>query len=682
MFLLRLKIILQYSIIYIALLFVIILVSYFRVNYKIQSKYNVDENIFTGIITNYKIDGDKFSFELKGKEKLKCTYYIKTEEEKKTLENMKLGITLKLSGNLSVPLNNVIPNTFNYKKYLSHNKINYILTVENYEIINNSENILYKIKNALIKHISKYKSRGYLLTFIIGNKDYLDDEVMTNYQTLGVSHIFAISGMHVSLLSGLILKLLKKLKISERNSYIFVIIFLLFYMFITNFQASILRSVGLFILLFINRELDFNIEVINILYLDIIILLIINPYLLYNVGFLYSSVVSFSLIKFSKLIKGNYLISTLKVSLIAFVFSLPITISTNYEFNLLSIFNNIIIVPLVSFILYPLSLLTFILPPLDNLLYTITSLLETISDKMLILNIIIPKVNYIFIIVYYSLLTLFFKSYNKGFLLIIFIFLIITKYINYLDKAYYVYFLDVSQGDSIVIKKGSECIMIDTGGKVSYKTDEWKEKKEYFYTDNTIKFLKSLGVNDIDYLILSHGDQDHAGEANHLIENFKVKNILLNKGDTNNLEKSIPDNLIKDTYKGKLNLSFLDTEILYDNENDNSQINLLNAYNYKFLFMGDASQKVEDDLLSKYRLKTDVIKLGHHGSKTSSSEFFIKNINPKYTIISAGRNNRYGHPNQETLENIKDRVVYRTDLDGTISFKISKNKLKIATCVP
>ncbi|MCH5167924.1 MAG: DNA internalization-related competence protein ComEC/Rec2 [Erysipelotrichales bacterium] len=659
-----------------------LIISYFRVNIDKPSCYDANETEFTGLLTNYKIDGDKFSFELKAKEKLKGTYYIKTEEEKEYLSSIDLGITLKLKGTLSVPLKNTIPNTFNYKKYLNLNGINYTIIVDNYEIINNEVSLLYKIKNFINKHISKYKSKAYLQTFIVGNKEYLDDEVMTNYQTLGVSHIFAISGMHVSLLSALIIQILKKIKVSERNAYIFVIIFLIFYMFITNFQASILRSVGLFILLFINRELDFNIEVINILYLDITILLIINPYLLYNIGFLYSSVVSFSLIKYSKLIKGNYLMKILKVSLIAFLFSLPITISTNYELNILSVLNNIVIVPVVSLFLYPLSLLTFILPPLDNILYLVTSLLEIISNRLLVLNVIIPKVSIIFILFYYSFIILFYKSYNKFFLVLTVGLIFITKYINYLDSSYYVYFLDVGQGDSIVIKKGNECIMIDTGGKITYTQDEWKKKKEYFYTDNTIKFLKSIGIYDVDYLILSHGDQDHGGEANHLIENFKVKNVLLNKGELNNLEKKIPSNLINATYKGKMNISFLDTGKLYDNENDNSQINLLNAYNYKFLFLGDASQTVEEDLLKKYKLNVDVMKLGHHGSKTSSGASFIKGVNPKYSIISVGRNNRYRHPNKETLENVKNTIIYRTDEDGTISFKINKTKLKIETYSP
>ena len=121
----------------------------------------------------------------------------------------------------------------------------------------------------------------------------------------------------------------------------------------------------------------------------------------------------------------------------------------------------------------------------------------------------------------------------------------------------------------------------------------------------------------------------------------------------------------------------------YGNENDNSSVIYTKLKNHKFLFMGDAGVKVEEDLIEKYNLQNiDVLKVGHHGSNTSSSKIFIDEINPKYSIISVGKNNRYGHPNKEALENLKESKIYRTDIDGSIMFKIQNNKLKIETCSP
>lgn len=686
---LRLKTILQYSYLYLILLIIVIILAFIRINFNQKSCFTIDESEFVGTLTNKKIEGDAFSFELKSKEKLKCTYYIKTIEEKESLNNLDLGITLSLKGSLKIPLNNTIPNTFNYKKYLKQNNINYILNVEKIEVINKKTSLLYTIKNKIQKHISNYKSKDYINAFITGDKSLIDEDVKEDYQSLGVSHIFAISGMHISLLSSVILFILKKIKIKENYSYIFVILFLCFYMFITNYQASVLRSVGLFILLYLNKKFDLNIEVINILFLDISIIVLVNPNFINNIGFLYSSVVSFSLIKYSKLIKGNYIVKTLKVSLIAFAFSLPITFTSNYEFNLLSVLNNLLIVPLVSLVLYPLSVLSFFIKPIDDLLLFIINILESITPYLLTLKIVVPKVSIIVVIVYYIFLLLFFETFKKVFLILIFALILIVKAYPLIDQNYYVYFLDVGQGDSILIKKGYECILIDTGGKVGFKKDAWKERKEYYYTDNTITFLHSLGLSNINTLILTHGDYDHMGEATYLVENFKVKQVIFNCGKFNDLE----NNLIKVIEKKKIEyrscikeldidnnkLTFLKTKE-YDNENDNSSVIYSKFNNLKFLFMGDASILTEKEILSKYNLSNiDVLKVGHHGSKTSSSKEFINKIKPKYSIISVGKNNRYGHPNKEALENLKYSRIYRTDTDGSIEIKLNKKGYRIKT---
>ena len=189
-----------------------------------------------------------------------------------------------------------------------------------------------------------------------------------------------------------------------------------------------------------------------------------------------------------------------------------------------------------------------------------------------------------------------------------------------------------------------------------------------------------------------HGDYDHMGEAINLVDNFKVENVIFNCGEFNELEqdlikvldkKKIPYySCIKELDIDNNKLYFLNTKI-YDNENDNSNVIYFNYNNYKFLFMGDAGVEVEEDLIEKYNLQDiDVLKVGHHGSKTSSSKEFINEINPKYSIISVGKNNRYVHPNKEVLENLEESKIYRTDQYGSIMFKINNNKLKIETCAP
>ena len=182
------------------------------------------------------------------------------------------------------------------------------------------------------------------------------------------------------------------------------------------------------------------------------------------------------------------------------------------------------------------------------------------------------------------------------------------------------------------------------------------------------------------------------GEAINLVNNFKVEKVIFNCGEFNDLEQELIKVLDKKNIKyysciKELNIDdnklyFLQTKE-YDNENDNSNVIYTELNGYKFMFLGDASVTTEKEILDKYNLPDiDVLKVGHHGSRTSSSKEFINKINPKYSIISVGKNNRYGHPNKEVLDNLKDTKIYRTDIDGSIMFKIKNNKLKIDTCSP
>ena len=181
-------------------------------------------------------------------------------------------------------------------------------------------------------------------------------------------------------------------------------------------------------------------------------------------------------------------------------------------------------------------------------------------------------------------------------------------------------------------------------------------------------------------------------EAINLVNNFKVEKVIFNCGEFNELKqglikvldkKKIPYySCIKELNIDNNKLYFLNNKD-YGNENDNSSVIYTELNNHKFLFMGDAGVEVEDVLMEKYNLQDiDVLKVGHHGSRTSSSKNFIDETTPKYSIISVGNNNRYGHPNKEVLYNLTESKMYRTDQDGSIMFKIKNNKLKIETCSP
>ena len=657
----------------------IMLSVYIILNFNIKnSNLNIDK--FNGVLVAYKIDGDKLSMQLKNKQKIIANYYIKTESEKKYLENnLELGYTIKTTGSVNEPVNNTIPNNFNYKKYLQSKNINLIMNTKTIKIIKKN-NIFYKLKNFIIKMIDNRKDSKYFYTFILGDKSFLESDVYNLYKTNGITHLFAISGMHISML----VLIFNKLKLNNK----FIVIFLYIYSFLVMFTPSVLRVSIFYTLKNINLFKDFNNS--KLLFYTAFILILINPFLILDVGFQYSFIITLGLF----LIKPKGIIS---LSIYAFLLSLPITLYNNFEFNLISIFINILIVPFVSYLVYPFLLLAFIFPFLDSILHILIVILEYSNFLLEKLSFIITtgKMNLIIILMYYFFLSLFVKTKSKKLLLFLPVLVVITKFSYLFNSNYYVYYLDVGQGDCEVIisPKHKDVVMIDTGGKINYQKEPWQEKtKEYKDSEQLITFLKSFGITKITKLIVTHGDYDHMGEAINLVNNFKVVKVIFNCGDYDNLEKELIEVLNKKKIKyysciKELNIDdnklyFLNTKE-YNNENDNSNVIYTELNGYKFIFMGDASSTTEKEILNKYNLPDiDVLKVGHHGSKTSSDKKFIDEIKPKYSIISVGKNNRYGHPNKEVLDNLEDSKIYRTDQDGSIIFKIKNNKLKIETCSP
>ena len=686
----KLKILLLLKILFLCISITLIIVKFLTFKTKPLS----NKNEFIGEILDVKIKNEKITIKLNTDEKILINYYIKKNEN---YSNLKIGSIIKVEGKLDYPKKNTNFNLFNYKNYLLSEKIYFVLTANKITYIKDTDNIFFKAKNLLINYINNFKTKDYLYTFILGNTSLLEQDTKESFQNNGISHLFAVSGMHITLISTLLMYLLKKITKNHDISYIITIFILLFYTFITNFSSSILRAFLLFLLIYINKKFKFNLKTIEIIMLILLILLMYNPFYIYSIGFKFTFIISIILILFSKKINNfkNYFSKLLMTSLISFFISLPIVINNFFEINLISPLLNLIFVPFISIIIFPFSLISLIFPFLDNIFYIIVKFMENISiyiNNTLSINIIIGKMNLIMIVIYY-LLTLIClnKVLVKKYIYVLPIITLILIYsnINYFNKNLIVTMLDVGQGDSLMIafpnNKGN--ILIDTGGIVNFTKTNYE-----ISTSTIIPYLKSIGIKKINYLVLTHGDFDHMGEAVNLVNVFKVEQVVFNCGEFNDLEKELIKVLnqkkikyyscVKELNIDNNKLYFLQTK-KYDNENDNSNVIYTELNGYKFMFMGDAGVDKEKDILDKYNLSNvDVLKVGHHGSKTSSSKEFIDEINPKYGIISVGKNNRYGHPNKEVLNNLENSKIYRTDQDGSIMFKIKNDKLEIETCSP
>ena len=288
------KCILQSNFFFLFLFFLTLFVCLYSFLKKDISKFSLNETEVVGRVESYKIDGNLLSFTLKSKEKLVVNYTIKSEEEKKELQSIfGYGIKVKVEGTMKEPSENTIPNTFNYKEYLYYQKIHYVMQSTRITPIE-KENLVNVLKNKITKYLSNLPNSSYLKAFLLGNTTLFD---MEDIRKNGVSHLFAVSGMHISLFVTVLSFFLKKWK---KIGSILLSLFLFFYAFLVSFTPSVMRVILMYFGKKLNEKMKNPISNKKIYFLCLTGMLIYNPYYLKNIGFLYSFLISYCFFLFRR----------------------------------------------------------------------------------------------------------------------------------------------------------------------------------------------------------------------------------------------------------------------------------------------------------------------------------------------------------------------------------------------
>ena len=647
---------------------------------------------------------------------------------------------------------------------------------------------------------------GYMKGLVIGNQEDLDPETFKQFSQLGLTHILAISGMHVAVYVGVILFLLRRCRLTRETALTVTLLLVPVYVLLSGAGPSVVRAGLMSMIALLAARFGLLKDGMNILAAAALIMLIWNPYLLLSVSFQLSFLVTAGLMVYTPLAAPlfkrlpNGLGSALSVTFIAQLVSFPLTIYYFNQFSLLSFAANLLLVPFITFLVLPLGTLALLLGRFWNTAALLTAQLAELLNNATFAAVewvngftagllIWASPSLLWICLYYSLLygllyllklrteailvpqymedetrpltelewpgntnrvsgsslvksvspaspaaaaysrrvplgLAFQASPLPGALrwssiaaIMCAAGMAVLLYRGYhsedLDGAGAISYLDVGQGDSILITTpGGGHILVDGGGTVSFRNKEpWRIRRSPFEVGakTLLPLLKQRGIHRLDAVILTHGDQDHAGGLQAVLEGMPVSALLFNGTLAGTELYSKLMNTALDTgvrlypvQQGLVlapdeatQLHFLWPEPLADgqsllneveDQNHESVVFRLEMNGHNFLFTGDMDQAAEAAILSEAEQSgissgppIDVLKVAHHGSKTATGVDWLAFWNPATAVISAGVNNLYGHPNGEVLDRLAaaDTAVYRTDQQGEIQLIVKPDQILV-----
>lgn len=685
--------------------------------------------------TTYKIKIEKINKENKYK-----GVYLYLDVNKNI--NLRYGDLISIQGEYISPSKATNYNGFDYSKYLKTLKIYGTIKVNKIGIISkNTNNILFRISNNIFLKIKETvqenlpeEKANLLLGILVGYKNEIPENIQEDFRQSNISHILAVSGLHVSYIILTVTNIFERLK-GKRKARIITIFFIIIYMFITNFTPSVVRA-GAMGIISILAKLTYNKnDTYTSINISLLLLLIYNPYLITTAGVLLSYGGTIGIIIFQKnilyvlkeirekskilsnkanssLVKIlNYLQDTIAVSFSAQLVIGPIVArifnTVSLSFFITNFFISIIIGPIIIlgflFIVFNLLIskniifsgiqiiIKFIIEKLLSFLIYISKLGKSMPLnqiyiptpeiwKIIIFYIVIFIINILYkiskkkkrttfekrLINWKNLIKHLIRKNNKKVITIMIVVTMLVVTIKIMPDNLKIYFVDVGQGDcTLVVTPQNKNILIDGGGSKNYDVGK----------NILLPYLLDRKITKIDYLIITHFDTDHVGGILTILKEIKVQKVIIGKQyeNSDNYEeflkiiksKNINVKQISNGNKIKLEkdveIIFLypEKELINENSlNNNSLVFKLNYGKFSMLFTGDIEKVAEEKIIKLYNgtdgLKSTVLKVAHHGSKSSTIENFLKEVNPQIALIGVGKNNKFGHPNSNVLKRLED----------------------------
>lgn len=711
----------------IAIIYILIIVGLHNLSvvFLDYNKVNIDSNKqYIGIIVDEKEEKEYknvYIIEIKSKDNLNNKRFIINLKKDNKLE---YGDKISFSGEYIKPDGKRNYGGFDYSLYLKTQKIYGTFDIENYKIISKEngskiQKYIVQFKNYVKKTLRKNleKDEAELgIGIAIGDRSGISKEIENDFKNSNLTHMLAVSGSHFTYIILAVEYVNKIIKRNKMGKVIMIIVIILF-MNLTGNTASVVRSGIMAIMMVLASLFHRRVDIWTSMAVAIIFQLISNPYIIFDVGLQlsYGGVIGIVLFnekltelftkyfnkKESKL-KRN-LITAISVTISANIIIIPIMLLNFNTFSFSFVISNLLAGPLLGIAVIAIFALIFvsfilgeILEPAWMIINFIIKLLIGIAHycaNMPLSKIYLPTPNLFLATMFY--ICLFFirfpekikkaKRLLPSMMIVIIILNLTFPILTSRKKDLSINFIDVGQGDSTLIRVNNKNILIDGGGS-SYSS-EWDVGEM-----TLLPYLLDRGIISLDYVIVSHFDSDHYQGLMYVLENIKVKNVVISSlGQESNEFSEFMEFVNKknintlNVKKGDvLKIKNASIEILYpDNELINDNVKNNNALVFKFiwkdfsmLFTGDIEKLAEEKILKLYennleKLRCTVLKVAHHGSKTSSTQRFLEAVSPKIALIGVGKNNNFGHPNEGVIRRLKDIncKIYRTDERGEICFE-------------